>query len=85
MVLFSEQMVLFRQKSRGARALKLELIRKLFGKWEVVEPFYRSPFFFSANSSPPQAGLEHGQLQDFLEGIFKFQITYALGFVQQKA
>ena len=82
MVLFSEQMVLFWQKSRVARALKLELIRKLFGKWEVVEPFYRSPFFFSANSSPPQAGLE--QLQDFFGRNFQISNYLCFGVCSTK-
>ena len=84
MVLFSEQMVLFWQKSRVARALKLELIRKLFGKWEVVEPFYRSPFFFSANSSPPQAGLEHGQLHDFFRRNFQISNYRCFGVCSTK-
>lgn len=67
-----------------ARALKLELIRKLFGKWEVVEPFYRSPFFFSANSSPPQAGLEHGQLQDFFRRNFQISNYRCFGVCSTK-
>ena len=67
-----------------ARALKLELIRKLFGKWEVVEPFYRLPFFFSANSSPPQAGLEHGQLQDFFGRNFQISNYRCFGVCSTK-